>query len=330
MSHGIETSGDKAAFVSAHESAWHQLGTVLDHGLTADEVMQHGHLGGWNVRKAPLQTVVEDGTILPVPNWYSVIRDSPFTPGTVDLLTTRSVGEMYHVIQNEEHTALLNALVDESGANFSTAGSINGGRQVFVTMKLPGHINIGGVDRVDNYIAAMNSHDGSTKFTIMVTPIRVVCANTMNLAFKNHSHKYTVRHTKGAERLLVGEARRALDLTFSYLDSFQQQAEELINVTMTENRFEEIITAEFGSPEDAGVSARTRSENKIEEMMDLYAEANTQHGVRNTAWAGLNTLTEWADHFSPVRGDSRDTTRAVKAVLDPTFKNRALELMLQG
>lgn len=325
MSHDID--GEKA-FVAAHESAWHQLGTTLDHSFTAEEAMKYGYLGGWNVRKSPEYTRDEQGNELIVPSRYAVLRDNPFTKGQIDVLG--SVGDTYHVIQNEEHAALLDALVDESGAHFETAGSLDGGRKVFVTMKIPGHIKIGGVDRVDNYIAAVNSHDGSTKFTIMVTPIRVVCANTMNIAFRNQSHKYTVRHTRGAQKQLVGEARKALDMTFSYLDSFQAQAEELINTTMTQYRFEEIVTKEFGPTEDSSPAARTRLDRKVEEMIDLFTEANTQEGIRETAWAGLNALTEWYDHLSPVRGNDRENTRAMKSVMDPVFKNRALELMLQG
>ena len=43
----------------------------------------------------------------------------------------------YVPFQNEACCDLLNALVDESGAHFETAGSMRGGRRVFVTMKLP-------------------------------------------------------------------------------------------------------------------------------------------------------------------------------------------------
>lgn len=327
MSANIDAKNGKAAFVSAHESAWHQLGTTLDHSFTAEEAMTAGYLGGWNVRKVQeFVPIPGHDKLVEVPGRFAVLRDSPFQKGAVDVLG--SVGGVYHVIQNEEHAALLNTLVDESGAHFETAGSLDGGRKVFVTMKMPGHIKIGGVDQIDNYIAAVNSHDGSTKFTIMVTPVRIVCANTMNLAFRNHSNKYTVRHTKGAERLLVGEARKALDLTFSYLDAFQSQAEELINTTLSQMRFEEIIQEAFGPEENSGPAARTRAERRVEEMSELFSDSLTHAGVRETAWAGLNAITEWADHFSPVRGDDRDATRAAKSLLDPSFKNRALELML--
>lgn len=326
MSHRIETNGDRATFVSAHTDAWHQLGTTLDHTFTAEEAMEHGLLGGWDVRKRPVFTTDENGEMVEIPGRASVLRNNPFTPGKTDVLGV--VGENYRIVQNEDHAEFLNTLVDESGAHFETAGSLNDGRQVFITMRLPGHINIGGVDPVENYIAAMNSHDGSMAFTMMVTPIRVVCANTMNMAFQNKSHLYRVRHTSGIERHLRSQAREALDMTFDYLEGFQEQADRLINTTLTLSQFEQIIAKEFGAPEDAPAVTVTRCENKIDQMTALFADSITHEGLRETAWAGLNALTEWSDHYAPTRGDDRDTARAQKALLAPSFKNRALDLML--
>jgi phage/plasmid-like protein (TIGR03299 family) len=304
---------------------WQALGKELPATFNAEQAMREGLLGNWNVRKVPEYAFPEDGTRLEVPGRFAVLRDNPQRKGQVDVIG--SVGTVYHPIQNEEHIALLDALVDESGSNFVAAGALDNGRRVFVTMKMPGHINVGGVDRVDNYLTALNGHDGSTKFSVATTPIRDACTNVLNMGFMGKPNAYTVRHTKNSTTALVGEARRVLDLSFNYLDSFQQQAERLINTTLTQSQFEEIITAEYGPEEDAGAAARTRAERKVEQIMDLFTEANTQAGIRETAWAGLNALTEWNDHFSPVRGTDRDTTRITKAVLDPSFKNEALRLM---
>lgn len=328
MSHNIDITEDRASFVTAREDAWHSLGITLPDAFTAEEAMEHGLLGDWNVRKAPLFTYPSpDALPLQVPGRYSVLRDNPVTKGQVDIIG-ECVGESYKIIQNEEHAALLNALVDESGAHFETAGALDGGKRVFITMKLPGHIAVGGVDPIEQYLAAVNSHDGSMAFTMMVTPVRIVCANTMNLAFQQHSHQFRVRHTSGAQKGMVSQARQALDMTFKYLDGFKEEAERLINTTLTQARFEEIISEEFGAGDDAAPATVTRADKKIEEMSELFSDAFTQKGVRGTAWAGLNALTEWYDHFSPVRGDDHDTSRAIKAIMDPGFKNRALDLML--
>lgn len=325
MAHQLDITDGTASFVGAHTDAWHMLGETLDHNFTAEEAMKHGHLGEWNVRKEPMYITV-GGKQIEVPGRAAAIRDNPIRKGQIDVLG--DVGSNYRIIQNEEHAGFLNALVDESGAHFETAGSLYGGRQVFITMKLPGHINIGGVDPVENYIAAINSHDGSMSFTLMTTPVRIVCANTLNLAYRNHANVFRIRHTSGAEAALHSHAREALDMTFNYLDQFQEEAEKLINTTMTQTKFEEIIEAAFGAPKDASPAAVTRADKKVEEITELFADAHTQEGIRNTAWAGFNALTEWADHFSPTRGDDRDNARAAKALLDPSFKQDALKLML--
>jgi len=333
MSANLDTTNGIASFVSAREDAWHQMGDVLPDSFTAEEAMKHGRLGGWMVRKTALHTEV-DGNKLIIPGMYSVVRNNPIVKGQRDVLGV--VGEKYTVIQNEDLATLLNTLVDESGAHFETAGAIDGGRKVFITMKLPGNIRIGGVDRVDNYIAIMTSHDGSTSTQILVTPIRIVCQNTLNMAFNNAKHGgiFRVRHTVGAHKIIIQQAREALDFTFDYIEDFQADAEKLINTTMTQLQFEEIIANAFGAPEDAPVGTLTRSENKMNEIMALYAHANTQDGIRGTAWAGLNALTEWYDHMAPVRitgatPGSEELLRSRKAILDPSYKNNALKMMME-
>ena len=174
MAHEIETHGTQAAAVFARKDAWHRLGTtVRDRAFTAEEAMRLGHLGGWNVRKLPLTTAeVSEGGVTPieVPG-FATVRTNPFT-GAPEALGV--VGGGYTPLQNEDHAEFLNLLADESGAIFDTAGSLRGGRQVFITMQLPNSLTVGGTDRVDLNIAALNSHDGSSAFRILVTPVRVV------------------------------------------------------------------------------------------------------------------------------------------------------------
>lgn len=325
MAHNLDITAGVASFVSAREDAWHQLGITLDHSFTAEEAMTEANLGGWNVRKQELWTAGSDGSPIIIPNRNAIVRNNPVVAGQVDALGV--VGDAYQEIQNEEHAGFLDALVDESGAHFETAGALDGGRRVFITMKLPGHMTIGGTDKIDTYIAAINSHDGSMAFTVMTTPVRIVCANTLNLAFSGASNMHRVRHTAGATASIV-QARQTLELSFGYLEGFQAEADRMINTELTQVRFEEIIAKEFGAAADAPKGTVTRSENRLDEMVELFAEANTQAGIRNTAWAGLNAITEWFDHYSPVRGSEEDTSRATKALLTPAFKNRARELML--
>lgn len=271
---------------------------------------------------------VVPGMQVAVPDRFAVIRNNPIIPDQVDVLG--DVGNFYHCIQNEELTGLLEALVDESGAEFETAGAIDGGRKVFVTMKMPGSAKVGGVDQVDSYLAAMTSHDGSMPTTLMVTPIRIVCQNTLNLAFQGADHMHKVRHRVGAGKSMVQQAREALEFTFDFIDGFQEEAEQLINTSLTQSQFEALVEREFGSPKGTPNATATRNQNKVDQMAELFADASTQAGIRDTAWAGLNALTEWYDHFSPVRPNGAGTeqeARSKKALFDPAFKNRSLKLM---
>lgn len=290
--------------------------------------MLYGHLGNWKVRKSGLLTASEDGELIEVPNRYAVVRNNPVVAGQIDVLGV--VGETYRVMQNEELCELLDAVVDESGAHFATAGALDGGRKVFITMKLPGNMLVGGIDRVDLYLAIITSHDGSLATVLIVSPVRIVCSNTLNLALRRSSGLFKVRHTSGAAAAIRREARAALDLSFNYLDEFQAEAEQMINTTLTEARFGEILRENFGVDEEASQGAATRAQHRIDKLMELFTEADTQEEIRGTVWAGFNALTEYADFYSSVqsRGREEDTIRAQKAILDPAFKNRARQLML--
>jgi phage/plasmid-like protein (TIGR03299 family) len=310
---------------AAHLTAIEKIGVRLNDTFSAEEAINLGQLAGWNVRKGPAWTVdPQTGETIEMVGRNSVIRTNPAS-GRAEYLG--DVGNSHHIIQNEEHIEFLNTLVDESGAHFELAGSMDGGRRVFVSMKLPGHMNVGGVDPVHNSLVALNSHDGSMAFTLMVAPVRYACSNVLNSTFKNRSHIHRIRHTSGAMKM-VAQAREALDLSFKYLDAFQAEAEMMINQSLSQAKFEEIINREFGPTDDSSAAAATRAERKVEQISELFADASTQAGIRNTVWAGYNALTEWNDHFAPTRGDDRETSRAQKAILDPAFKNRARDMMM--
>lgn len=328
MAHAIDTTNGKSSFLSAREDAWHRLGTVLDETFTAEQAMEQGLLGGWDVRKLPLYTRSEGGIEIPLERKFAVVRNNPVVPDKTDVLG--AVGGTYTPIQNEEHAEFLNTLVDESGAHFETAGAVAGGKRVFITMKLPDHISVGGVDQVDTYLAACNSHDGSMPFTVMVTPVRIVCQNTMNLALAEASRSFRIRHTRNASKAIVAQARETLEMSFKYLDGFQEEAERLVNTELTKDAFRDLIEREYGPSEKAPPVVHENAERKLDEMMHLFEHSNTHAAIRNTGWAGLNSLTEWYDHFAPAHGEDRDATRAANAVFHPRSKDRARELIREA
>ena len=288
MAHELETWSDgTASFVSAREHAWHRLGTVLPSEFGAAQAMSHAKLGGWNVRTTALQTapvLSDDGVFgaMPVPDQFATVRTNPVS-GSLDVLGV--VGRGYTVIQNEEHADLLNRLVDESGgAYFETAGSLRGGRSVFLSMKLPRTMNVGGIDPVDLYLIALNSHDGTSAFRLLVSPVRVVCANTQALALRRAQSSFSIRHTSGAKGN-IAQAREALGLTFKYADVFEREAEQMIQASLTDAQFEQII-GKLWTTESESKRSATITANRADVLTGLFADAPTNANIRGTRWAG--------------------------------------------
>ena len=101
----------------------------------------------------------------------------------------------------------------------------------------------------------------------------------------------------------------------------------MINATLTETRFEEIMSAEFASV--SGVPhAVARAQNKVDDLVSLFADAQTHEAVRGTVWAGYNALVEWADHYQEARGPVENRARAAVLGSGVAFKDRARKLML--
>lgn len=296
-------------------NAWAQLGVPLDQPPNAEAALKEALLANWGVRTAPLYAALPPDSkgvsrTVEVRERVAVIRDSPTVAGQVDHLGI--VSPTYPIIQNEEQADLLDSMAEESGAGFYTAGELEGGRKVFVTLRLPGHLNVA-ADTVECYVATLKSHDGTTPFTVLVTPVRVATGTVLG------AHKLAMRHRPG---VASAAGRLWLEGMFRYLDAFHQQAEQLAETPMSYGVFATIIERAYGAKLGAASSAATRAERLTTELLVAFEAADGA-----TAWDGYNVLAAWYDHRSPRRGD---TVRAQKALLDQRWKNRARELMSVG
>jgi phage/plasmid-like protein (TIGR03299 family) len=296
MAHELDGAQGITFFADSRNDAWHQLGQQLNATMTAEEALEHAHLSRWNVRKTPAWTFDEDGTMIPMDGRYATIRTNPIT-GSNEYLG--NVGERYSVVQNESLVEFMDVLVDESGAHFETAGSLRGGTQVFVTMKIPAYMTFtgtGGVeDKTDLYIAVMNSHDGFGSLSVRVTPVRVVCANTQTAAIARTKSIWTTRHTANALKA-VEDARQALSLNFTYADAFAEEMQKLIEREMDEAQMEKAVNAIFDV--DGAETERVR-DSRIGNATQVLTGLSrpTVRGFENNAYGVYNAVTEWADHL---------------------------------
>jgi phage/plasmid-like protein (TIGR03299 family) len=335
MAHNLEQFEDgTTAFFTAREVAWHKLGTVTENALTAEDALQTAFLD-WQVIKSdqPVSTMVpmfgesamEQGSMEEVTHEDRFITYR-YHPKTHKADALGVVGNRYTPVQNADAFSFLNIVADESGAVFETAGSIDNGRKVFMTMKMPSGLNIGGIDAIDMYLMAWNTHDGSSSFSVAVTPIRVVCQNTLTAALRQAKSKYTIRHTPSSTGKIQA-ARDALGVTFKYSAEFEKEAELLLSQSMTDKQFvtlvETVVPLDENSPRAITMAEQTRGT-----LMALW-NAPTQANIKGTKWAAYNTFVEYSDWAKPVRSKNSDVARAERIVngSGDRFKNKILALI---
>ena len=325
MAHMLEQYGDMASFASLREPAWHGLGTVLDHEVTTDEMLQVAHLAGWNVR---LEDVTLPGRSHR--SYFATVRDNPFD-GQADVLGV--VGERYNVLQNEDLFAFGDAILD--GARWETAGSIKSGTVVFGSLALDREIVLdpkGATDKVNTYLLVHTSHDGSLAIQASITPVRVVCQNTLNMAVgprgRGAKQSFRIRHTSTVQGK-VAAAREALGLAHKYLDEFDVLAQSMIEQTINDEKFFDIVTAVYPKPEQDAKGSLTKWTNKIDTLFDIY-NGETCVNVKGTAWGAYNALTERLDWYKTPRNGNAESVLAAASGFDAATnaeKNRMLSVV---
>jgi phage/plasmid-like protein (TIGR03299 family) len=311
MAHELDSTNGIVSFSDSRTDAWHRLGQSVGHVMTAREALDAAHLSGWNVRKMALQIPQEaiitgDGVTTPppiaVPDQFATVRTNPIT-GAVNYLGV--VGSKYEPVQNEASCTLLDALAEEGGAVYETAGALRGGRETFVTMKLPTSMTFegrdGSKDRTDWYLAALNSHDGSSAFRFLLTPIRIVCANTQAAAIARAKASFAIRHTGGA-RGAISEARTALGLSWRYIEAFETEAAALYAAPMGDEEVRDFAAELVNVDQAPSAAARNRRREQATSIVKIFVNSPTVAPIGGTRWAAYNAVTEYIDHAAPVRG----------------------------
>ena len=331
MAHELETQNGVASFASFREPAWHGLGTVFTEEKNTAEMLATANLNNWNVRLEELEI---PSTLTSDKNYQYVVRTNPTNKAQTDVLGI--VGERYVPVQNEELFAFGDNILD-GGGRWETAGSIRGGRVVFGSLALERETVLdpnGVADKVKTYLLINTSHDGSIAIQASITPVRVVCANTLNLALGSKKKKngvkqsFKIRHTQTAEgKILV--ARQALGLANAYMDEFDLMAKAMIEKEITAQQFNEIILAAYPKPEDDKKRALTMWTNKIDTLNDIYT-GEFNGTIAGTAWGAFNALTERLDWHRSARGGNSEAMLAAASGFDPSItaeKNRLLKVV---
>lgn len=294
MSDGLEVRNGEAMMFSGEDiTPWHRKGKVLSGLLKSEDALKAAGLD-FIVRKEPVTYNGLDGKPRTYANRFLTVRD-------IDEKPLGFISKNYHIHQNVDSFNFLNNITDRTDADavYTSAGSLLGGARTFVVMKLTNQFMVGDRDAHDLYIMAINSHDGKQGFTIVLTPIRAVCRNTVHMGLANAVSRWSVTHKVRLEER-VQDARETLDLSFAYEKAFEQEVAEMMEIEITKQKFYKLVD-ELIKP------SPVQHDLYVDEIMNIWETEETvkMGGGEGNAWGAFNAVTFFLDHKSYKDADAK-------------------------
>jgi phage/plasmid-like protein (TIGR03299 family) len=256
--------------------------------------------------------------LVQVPDHFAIVRVTDRSPLGV-------VGGRYTPLQNKDAFKFFDELVGSKEAIFETAGSLRGGRIIWIMSKLPGVIGSGD-DPIEQWLVLSNAHDGSRKVSVMATPVRVVCMNTLNAAITAASSNYEMTHTSGIFERIV-DAREALGLVTQYFERMGDVLNMMKTRTMTDAERKSYVYALFpmkvkseasleGFEDTLNAEIGPRIKVYVEKMFELLetGKGTDLPGVKGTLYGAFNAACEFADHWKPVKGNNDPLNRKLDSI----------------
>ena len=268
------------------KTPWHGLGTRVMEAPDSKEALALAGLD-WEVIQEPIYTEKNEA----IEGYKANVRDS-------DRKVLGVVSERYKIVQNQEAFAFTDGLLGE-GVRYETAGSLQNGKRVWILARLPQEYIISG-ERITPYLVFFNSHDGTGAIKVALTPIRVVCQNTLNLALTTAKRFWSMIHTGNIQDKMQ-EAKDTLFMAEKYMDSLGKEFENLRRKKLTEQQVKEYI--EILLPmEDGSTPQQIKNIKKLrEDMKTRYFEAPDLKGVGNNGYRFINAVSDFATHSMPLR-----------------------------
>lgn len=207
------------------------------------------------------------------------------------------VSDRYRIVQNIEAFEFVEGLAP-NGFEFDRAGVFKNGKSIWVMGHLPQEDILG--DKIDNNIIFVNSHDGSSGVRVMMTPIRIICANMLNLALRSAERSWSTRHTSGIYTKL-DEAKHTLGLAEKYMEELKIEAERLSSINISDTQIEEIFDKLF--PVDPTQDSETKIRN-VSIMKDNFIHCYNESDIKQfkgTVYGAVNAMADLVAHRPPSR-----------------------------
>ena len=290
---------NKMGFVD--EPPWHGLGRRVDSSVSAEDMLRAANLD-WYVEKGPPPGVVrghEQGRYM---IWREPVGDEK------DRVGLAFVGEAYEPVQNTQAFEFFDPFVEQNWVEFHTAGALGNGERVWVLARLKDRIAVGADDEVDRFLLLSNSHDGSEPVTVRLTPIRVVCQNTLSLAFGKSKAVAFARHTRRVREKLANIAEEQLQ---AMVDSAFHEASKTFGAMarhrLGEADFIRYLEAVLGRTEIQ--REQQREPERWGYVREILEDRNlTPAATAGTLWSLYNAVIAFEDYRTP-RNETTPTAR---------------------
>lgn len=279
MSANVET------MMYTREKPWHGLGTRVEEAPTSLEAIKLAGLD-WTVEPRKVSLLGDDN---PIDNVVANVRSS-------DGKVLGIVTDRYKVVQNVDAFAFTDTLIG-GDVHYETAGSLNGGKRIWLLAQMP-TTKVAG-DDVEPYMCFTNTHDGSGAVRVAMTPVRVVCNNTLNIALSGAKRAWSIVHTGNINRK-IAEARECLELAERYMFELDRQADRLLDVKVDMDALTKALSKVFGVKEDASDRVKANTQKLMDNYMVCYAAPDIAK-FSGTAWGAVNAMTDMVAHSTPNR-----------------------------
>ena len=259
--------------------------TDVDGLLTSADVLEKAHLD-FEV----LQEPVFDGLGYTIGNYRNNYKSD-------DRRSLGIVSDKYKVVQNRDAFSFVDNLVDGKNTHYSRAGACNNWSTIWMQVALQPRNILG--DDYNNYLFFKNSFDGGSAVKVCITPVRVVCKNTLNLALKKAKRTFSIRHTGDiAEK--IKEADMTLELSANYLTTVEREYERLAKVKVTPQRIINIWDSLFPIEQDAPKTTKQNAERQRAALATAY-DADDLGNFRGTAFGVVNAVSNFVNNAAPLR-----------------------------
>lgn len=298
------------------ETPWHGQGIRVEEAPTSADAIRLAGLD-WRVEQKPL--FLEDGT--EIEGNFANVRSSDNKPLGI-------VGNKYKIVQNSDAFEFTDALLGE-GVRYETAGSLKDGKIIWLLAKMPETVEILG-NKVEPYMVFTNTHDGSGAVRVCMTPIRVVCNNTLNIALNRAKRVWSARHT-GSITNRLDDARETLQFAKQYMDATKETFEELYKIKMDEFTLYRVMNNLIPITEDMTDRQKDNQREIRDDIIFRYSEAPDLKVLDKTGARLVQAVADTTSHMEPFRMTTNFKENRFKKALDGNqLLDRTVSLLLSA